>query len=441
MKKVISILLALGLVLGLTVMATPVSADLSNVTCTVAASDVECELGCYTITFDMNLALSEGHWIYVEFPAGTTGLGALIPGDVTVSYWDATIPGWVVIPAAISAVNDAALQLHLLVAPGIVIPVGPVQVTICNVGNPPAGTYTVTASTNREPTKVTSSPFTINKGGVIAPVDFQWGIGSLVDLVAIIEWNGSTGVAGIVSTGFGPLALGVDYTVVVIDATHSQLTFLGSNPLSWLNVMWFDLSFICQSDVLTVSFDVGCDTTLTIKNAGSAAIALGVGWNLISLPLIPKYPAISTLLADIDANVDSVWYYDCGTWYVYKNGTSFQSLTSMEDGKSYWICMTAADILEIWGYDYPKPPSVPPKYCYHECWNMVGYKATIVAGALADTTPADNYLLSAVGMYTYVLTYDPILGWVVVDPAVDPFVVGKGYWVNFTGDACVVPPP
>jgi hypothetical protein len=346
---------------------------------------------------------------------------------------------WDLIANAISDV-DVSLpnQLHLTVADSpMVIPPGSIKVVICDVANPVAGTYTLQVSTSRETTKVTSTSFTIKKGGSIAPVDFQWGIGSGVNLVATIAWGASSSIAGIVSALGGALATPADYTVVAINATHSQLTLLATG---WLSTIWPDLSYICETDVLTVSFDKGCDVTLTIKNAGSASIALSVGWNLISLPLIPKHPEIATLLADIDANVASVWYYDCGTWYVYKNGTSFQSLTTMEDGKSYWICMTAADTLEVWGYDYPKPPAVPPKYCYHECWNMVGYKGTISGGVLVDTL-ADDYLIAAAGYYTYCLTYDPTLGWVVVDTTADDFEVGQGYWVNFTGNACVVPPP
>jgi len=123
-KKIISILVALGVVLGLTVMATPVmAAPVTNLNVTLTVN-VACNVSCYNITFNCTNGISAGQWIRVEFPAGTdlTGLGA-----VTVNGG-----GTVVNPFGLTG-----LDVKHQIPAGIPAGAG-VEVYICGVANPPA---------------------------------------------------------------------------------------------------------------------------------------------------------------------------------------------------------------------------------------------------------------------------------------------------------------
>ena len=139
----------------------------------------------------------------------------------------------------------------------------------------------------------------------------------------------------------------------------------------------------------------------------------------------------------------SVWHWEnacqadgTGTWKVYKDGTGFQSLTTIEPCKSYWVCINSTGnvTLPLCGFKYPCPPAVPPKCCYCECWNMVGYMSTNTTMTLGEYT----FSVPA-GALQAVLTYDSTTGWSVVGNAT-AMIPGRGYWMSFGADTCLVPP-
>jgi len=71
-RKIISILLALGVVLGLMVTATPVAAAITGVSVSVAPRCV-CQPAVYNVTFNISASLTQGvGCVCIEFPAGTT---------------------------------------------------------------------------------------------------------------------------------------------------------------------------------------------------------------------------------------------------------------------------------------------------------------------------------------------------------------------------------
>jgi len=149
-KKIISILVALGLVLGLSVMATPVLAQPGVTNLQVAVDlPVACNVSCYNVTFTATNGLSSGQWIRVAFPAGT-GLAGVNTFTVTVN----STGGCVVNPA-----GPTAVDIQHNIAGGI--PAGGfVEVMVCNVTNPAAGPHTLTVMTETDPDPVTAS-FTI----------------------------------------------------------------------------------------------------------------------------------------------------------------------------------------------------------------------------------------------------------------------------------------
>ncbi|MFB0515721.1 MAG: hypothetical protein ACETWG_03845, partial [Candidatus Neomarinimicrobiota bacterium] len=170
-------------------------------------------------------------------------------------------------------------------------------------------------------------------------------------------------------------------------------------------------------------------------------IQLLPGWNLISLPGIPEDTDIEVVLADLlppvcDPGHDfQVWYYDCGQWYVYCYDTAFETLTTMDECRAYWIYIDYPASFRVKGVWYNDPPDPPyQKKCYHECWNMVGFTSANASKTLATYTAS----LVPAGKIIYWYGWDAASQTWEINP--DPLLQGKGYWMAFTADACFVPP-
>ncbi|GAH19854.1 unnamed protein product, partial [marine sediment metagenome] len=98
--------------------------------------------------------------------------------------------------------------------------------------------------------------------------------------------------------------------------------------------------------------------TITVLEKGPITeydIALSVGWNLISLPLIPDDSDIEVVLTGVEG-VESVWAYtagvDTGVWYSYSPGAP-SDLNDMVDGYGYWMSMSASATLTVTGTEMP----------------------------------------------------------------------------------------
>jgi hypothetical protein len=408
-RKIISILLALGLVLGLTVMATPASAQCTGTSVTncavVVTPNVECEFSTYNITFTTTSSL-EGAWdeIVVTFPA-SANISAVVPANVRVNG---------LVPTFVIAVGDNELRI----TPSQDILAGTaVRLDIPNVANPtPVGTYTLSVKTTWDVCPCTAS-FTILTGGSIVSTALWC---PCHNVTTTITWGGSTNITEVNGWAWGTGLWAVVGNTLSINC--SAMAGLGLNA--------------CAVIPIQVNFDPGCNKTLTVTIADNATVNLVAGWNLISLPIMPIDTDIEDVLASIDADVEAVWYYNgCeDDWYAYKNGAEF-GLETMEAGKSYWVCMTAAATLNLCGYKLPCPPGAPPCYCYCHCWNMVGFHSTnssmTLSQYLANLNPAGSLFAA--------LTWSTATGWVQVN-AGTTMTVGQGYWMAFTADACFAPP-
>jgi hypothetical protein len=156
-RKIISILVALGLVLALSVVATPATATVSQPV-VILTGNCACMPGTYDITFNTTTSLTAGvHCICIEFPAGTT-----IPATGTAwSNGDITINGIPVFGAEVTVTGTKVTFLvpqH--VASGTVTVVFKEEACIVN---PPAGSYYLYVNTSREPDSipVLSAPYII----------------------------------------------------------------------------------------------------------------------------------------------------------------------------------------------------------------------------------------------------------------------------------------
>jgi hypothetical protein len=406
-KKVISILLALGLVLGLTVAAPAVSGqcDTSLSNCAVVVvPNVECTAtAVYNITFTTNRPLASGiDHIIVTFPTGSNASAAA-----------AQIGG---VGVGVTYVGDTVVYVNI---PAGGIPAGSaVRLDISNVVNPTVGSYKLLLRTNVDDCDC-EAPFAIVAGGSISPTSAVWC--PCHNVTTTITWGGSTNI-----TAVNGWAWGVGLWAVVgntLSINCSAMAGLGLNA--------------CAVIPIQIDFDPGCNVTLTVTVADNATVPLVAGWNLMSLPIMPIDTAITAVLATIDTNVKCVWYYDgCeDAWYAYKNGAGADfGLTTMEAGKAYWVEMTAAATLNLCGYKLPCPPKGPPCYCYCHCWNMVGFHRTTslnLSDYLANLNPAGS-LFGA-------LTWTGATGWqtVTASTMLNP---GQGYWMAFMTNACFAPP-
>ena len=159
MKKIISILVALGLVLSLSVMATPVSADVTEATVAVVQPCAGAT-ATYTITFNITADLHSGtHSITIAFPAGTTVPATFADGDITVEGVDVfgsevTVVGTTVtflVPEDIIAVSANPIVVVFTLDAGIKNPTT-------------EGTYNLYVNTSRAPdeTPVKSADYDIS---------------------------------------------------------------------------------------------------------------------------------------------------------------------------------------------------------------------------------------------------------------------------------------
>ncbi len=158
-------------------------------------------------------------------------------------------------------------------------------------------------------------------------------------------------------------------------------------------------------------------------------IGLDVGWNLISLPLIPDSPSIEVILSEIIEDVDVVWSYEGGEWLSYSSGEP-SDLTVMVDGKGYWMIMDDAATLTIHGVELLPPPFTPPEYDLVVGWNLIGFKET-------DDMPAEDYLGTAADACNRIWAYyDGSYKGLELTDDMEP---GKGYWIAMSAEGTIYP--
>jgi hypothetical protein len=154
------------------------------------------------------------------------------------------------------------------------------------------------------------------------------------------------------------------------------------------------------------------------------------GWNLISPPLIPLDSSINAVLASILNDVKSVWYWS-GHWYSFVPGGP-SDLTSMRDGKAYWINMKAAQTLSLAGREMPEGAQLPPTYDVVVGWNMVGFKST------ATNVTAEDYLIGT--EYVRIYGFKNGAWFFIPGPPYTAYMEpGLGYWVAFTELGTIYP--
>lgn len=184
-------------------------------------------------------------------------------------------------------------------------------------------------------------------------------------------------------------------------------------------------------DVIITGFTTGAVTfTKAYTVVSYDTINLKTGWNLVSLMLIPTNTSITAVLSGV--TVISVNSYDAvtKTWSSYTPGAP-SDLSTMVDGKGYWINVASDQTLSVTGTALPNPPQTPPTYSVVVGWNLIGFKSTSVSTTYA-TYLAGTTSVRAYGYNSTTQQYETIL-------TTTNMVPGKGYWVSFTAAGTIYP--
>jgi len=157
-------------------------------------------------------------------------------------------------------------------------------------------------------------------------------------------------------------------------------------------------------------------------------IPMKAGWNLISLPLIQADEGLTTVLSSIAGKYTEVQWYNgsSGQWEQWSKAKldtgndELNSLSELDHTMGIFVNMAAA------GMFYPageEPLDGNNDVWLQPGWNLVGFPSTV------DNTLI-NTALSGIS-FDRVETFDAdAQAWEVLNPAVDIFTKGKGYWVR-----------
>jgi hypothetical protein len=396
-RKIISILVAMGLMLSMAVVAAPATAQ----TCTATVDlndDCAGHVTFYTVNFTSPVTLLAGNdLLSFDFGAGTT-FGTFADGDITVSP-DGAGPFNVL---AATIVIDGT-HLEFLLPVGASIDAGDeVIVVIDGVKNPAGGDYVLQLDYDPaccDPVVFDCAEYTIKPAysSYKFTVDFD---------------NTYPGIAEDFVPPFK--ACGQEEFDVYVEAedfyaTNFTLTFapevLGCEAPCANATMWFVPTVIPEGEEVWLSFNgtpiafdhtaegtefdlpnidpLEADTTLTwelllhFSSPGDYQICFYVEcpipvdcgeddtvtwyrcldftvhqwklawpidlyhkWNLISVPFQLFDPAIDDVLAAIDdpaGEILSIWHFDqcVDDWFAWGNG--FDTLATIDDGKGYWL--------------------------------------------------------------------------------------------------------
>jgi hypothetical protein len=506
-RKIISILIALGLVLGLSVIATPVAAAVTAPVVTVAPN-CACVVANYTIVFNITASLTEGYnKVCVEFPAGTVVPTTFANGAITINT----------APVFGTEVTVTGQKVCFLVPADLTTTSNPITVVVTGIKNPcTAGPYTLKVNTDRAPdsTQVASASYTIapaisvygfvwdsnptypgiavgfvppfkacgqNTTGAVqfSPGKFQNAfnltlmattVGCSAPCSANVTMNVTLTAAPALSTVTlnltGTPTWGGTLTPAAPSAVISTTITLDTNTtIPWAGLIHFDTVGTYQ-----ICFDVICPAGALVCPVCSSAptsvvhqcfdfkvyqwkdaqkITLQEKWNLISLPLVPLVGAsakIDDLILSIPAadraHILSIWNYDCSAkaFAVWGNGQT--GLTTMADGKAYWVRvdypLTNCGNITWWvfGTQKPMPPASPAAYPVCAGWNMVGYLGT---GSLANAY-LWNWAAAQPVIYGWTQGCWNTQGWSLIPFGSGSLVPGQGYWMAFAAAGSVYVP-
>ena len=164
-------------------------------------------------------------------------------------------------------------------------------------------------------------------------------------------------------------------------------------------------------------------TVLFVPKVLSFSIPLDLGWNLISLPLVPENNQVAQIMGDVNGGIESVWGYEDGVWYVYDPlNPGLSDLEVMKTGYGYWVKTTQGGLsIQIQGQ------MIPLSLNLTSGWNLIGFSSL-------QSVPVEKALAGIEGEIESVWGYKDGV-WYVYDPQnpgfrdLEEMEPGKGYWI------------
>jgi hypothetical protein len=311
-----------------------------------------------------------------------------------------------------------------------------VQGTVTNGNNPNYNITYVGDNLTVTPGAATKVVVTISPAGAVAgsafvtqpTVKIEDFYGNTVNSTATVELGIKSG------TGAPGASLAGGATSMSATGGVANFSSLGINWAYSGYVLTATSTGLASGD--SSSFDVTAPSGVT-----SYTFPLNPGWNLISLPLIPTDSSITAVLGGLSVpyatNVLSVWSYNAATttWTSWAPGVPSPSLTTMVDGKGYWIHMIdalpAGTTITFSGSALPLGGiTPPPSYAVVVGWNLMGFEST-----LANTVT--NYLTG--NNYRFPIYWYGLNTYYAISTGGSFFQPGLGYWVYFNAAGVVTP--
>jgi hypothetical protein len=254
----------------------------------------------------------------------------------------------------------------------------------------------------------------------------------------IIIWGINATDAESLVVGYNVYINGTEKYITTAQLVSTEwLPIPGTNIYSFSGALVLNLTGAQWANITIATVDGAGNKKAAIIYAGKITkgtwypVELYPEWNLISLPLVPANSSINNVLSLLlkEGLLESVWTYDAETktWHSYAPGAP-PDLTTMVDGKGYFIKVKAYNVLIVQGTEQPAPPATPRVYHVVPGWNLIGYKR------LAESNVSDY--LSGVD---YIRVYTFINGqYILVRPDED-MEPGLGYWVAVKTEGWIYP--
>jgi len=208
--------------------------------------------------------------------------------------------------------------------------------------------------------------------------------------------------------------------------THILATALDAGTYTW-SITVADAAGN-ESAASSLKFTVAAPNTFTV--------ALGPGWNLISVPARLDAASLSKVFGTDSPKVTKVRTWTQGDgWMIgnFADGAWSGDILAIKQGVGYWVYSTSADDLSVTLRRLGGVPSAPRPQDVITGWNLIGPQSIDMP---PESTVAAATYLGTTGTVWYEFSPDPAVGFT-RNPT--NLTSGSGYWVWFTKDGQIIP--
>jgi hypothetical protein len=173
------------------------------------------------------------------------------------------------------------------------------------------------------------------------------------------------------------------------------------------------------------------NVTVNASTLDTYTLSLAPGWNFVSLPLQPEYPAPDAVLAAILDLVNIIWGYDNHSkrWLAFRPGLSDQTLLAINADRGYWIHVKEGATLNVVGNLSSSAIPLEPG------WNLVGYHGQEGRNPTSSLQQIGNTWSLLWGWSTGVWSGKHISQSISPVPELLELHKGKAYWIKLNSNA------